>query len=228
MTAQSVSRSDKRPPPPRRRRLDGAARRATIVQAAIPVFATVGYEQARMSDIAARVGVTEPVIFQNFGTKAEVFAAALEQVSRQAITHLSELVQNCAGVEEFLRALLSTGHLEHLHTAPMFGVLFEDAHRLHFERGVRDALQRALARVADALTAILARGQAEGSIRTDVDARSLAWLVVSLIQARQFRRMFSPEQSQVLEDDLLNHVVAAISSESSWRGRRRQRHVGNS
>jgi AcrR family transcriptional regulator len=221
VTPQPTAPFGKRPSPPRRR-LDGAARRATIVQAAIPVFASVGYEQTRMSEIAARVGVTEPVIFQNFGTKAQLFAAALDQVSDSALAHLSELVQHYVGVQEFLRALLSAEHLEHLHTAPMFGVLFEDAHRLHFEAGVSRALQRALGRVADALTAILARGQAEGSIRIDVDPRSLAWLVVSLIQARQFRRRFAPEQSQALEDDLLDHVVATFSKAgSSGRGGRR-------
>ena len=64
---------------PTRRRLAAADRRATILDAAIPIFATAGYEQTRMSDVAACVGVTEPVIFQNFGTKAELFAAALDR-----------------------------------------------------------------------------------------------------------------------------------------------------
>src|SRR5260370_18219510 len=98
-------------PPPRRRRLDAAARRATILDAAIPVFATAGYEQTRMSDVAARVGVTEPVIFQNFGTKAELFAAALERVSERAAAHLSEMAVEHGRVHEWLRHLLGIPHL---------------------------------------------------------------------------------------------------------------------
>jgi AcrR family transcriptional regulator len=213
MTAPSAPPSDhgRRPP---RRRLDAATRRATILEAAIPVFASSGYDQTRMADIAARVGVTEPVIFQNFGTKAELFAATLEQVAEQAIAHLGQLLQKHPSIDEWLRSLLSSGHVDEVHTAPMFGVLFEDAHRLQFERGVSIALQRAIARVADALAHMLERGQAQGSIRNDVDASSLAWLVVSLIQARQFRRRFSPLPSQALEDDLVNGVLAAISSVS--------------
>jgi AcrR family transcriptional regulator len=195
---------------PRRRRLDAAARRATILDAAIPVFATEGYEQTRMSDVAARVGVTEPVIFQNFGTKAELFAAALDRVSDQAAAHLSELVAEHQRVPEWLRHLLAAEHLDHLHTAPMFGVLFEDAHRLQFEREVGAALQRSTARVAEAMAGILQRGQAAGSIRTDVSPIGLAWLVVSLIQARQFRRRFTPEPSAALESDLLAAVLATL------------------
>src|SRR5216683_3325429 len=77
--------------PSRRRRLDAATRRATILDAAIPFFATEGYEQTRMSDVAARVGVSEPVVFQNFGTKAQLFADALDRVSEQAAAHLGAL-----------------------------------------------------------------------------------------------------------------------------------------
>jgi hypothetical protein len=64
--------------------------------------------------------------------------------------------------------------------------------------------------VAEAMAAILQRGQAAGSIRTDVAPLSLAWLVVSLIQARQFRRRFTPEPSMVLEHDVLARVLDTV------------------
>jgi AcrR family transcriptional regulator len=196
---------------PRRRRLGAAARRATILDAAIPIFATTGYEQTRMSDVAARVGVTEPVIFQNFGTKAELFAAALERVSEQAAAHLADLAAQHRNVDEWLRHLLAAEHLDHLHTAPMFGVLFQDAHRLQFEPDVCAALHRSTAQVADAIAGLLQRGQTQGSIRKDVPPLSLAWLVVSLIQARQFRRTYTPGPSTVLERDLLTHILATCT-----------------
>jgi AcrR family transcriptional regulator len=199
---------------PGRRRLDAAARRATILDAAIPVFATAGYEQTRMSDVAARVGVTEPVVFQNFGTKAELFAAALDHVSEQAAAHMSVLAGAHERADEWLQHLLATDHLDRLHTAPMFGVLFEDAHRLQFEPNVSAALQHSSARVAEALAGVLQRGQMQGSIRGDVPPLSLAWLVVSLIQARQFRRRFTPEASGVLENDLLAHILDAVRGQT--------------
>jgi AcrR family transcriptional regulator len=195
---------------PRRRRLAAAARRATILDAAIPVFAAVGYEQTRMSDVAAQVGVTEPVIFQNFGTKAELFAAALERVSEQASDYLNDMAGKHASVDRWLRQLLASDHLDHLHTAPMFGVLFADAHRLQFDARVSAALQRSVAFVAEAMAGILRRGQREGSVRADVPPLTLAWLVVSLIQARQFRRTNSPEPSPVLEADLLGRNLEAF------------------
>jgi AcrR family transcriptional regulator len=208
---ESIDLDRERAQRPRRRRLPAAARRATILDAAIPVFATLGYEQTRMSDVAARVGVSEPVIFQNFGTKAELFAAALDRVSEQAAAHLSELLGEHQPVHKWLRRLLAAEHLDHLHTAPMFGVLFEDAHRLQFEPEVTAALLRSTTRVAEAIARILQLGQEKGSIRNDVPALSLAWLVVSLIQARQFRRRFTPEPSAVLEEALLTRILDITS-----------------
>ena len=205
---------------PLRRRLDAATRRATILDAAIPLFASAGYDKTRMSDVAARVGVTEPVIFQNFGTKAELFGAALQRVAAQSADYLSDLAAECANVCDWLAYLLSAEHLDRLHTAPMFGVLFADAHRLQSEAEVRAALERSIALVAEAMAAIVRRGQAEASIRADVPPLTLAWLVVSLIQARQFRRTYTPAPSATLESDLLARTVETLRPQTA-RGIRR-------
>jgi AcrR family transcriptional regulator len=71
-------------PPARRTRLPAAERRETILRAAAEVFAAAGYRAAKVSDVAAQVGVTEPVIFQNFGSKAALFAAVVERAAGEA------------------------------------------------------------------------------------------------------------------------------------------------
>src|SRR6266545_8414674 len=96
---------------PRRHRLNAASRSETILDAAVSLFASTGYEQTRMSAVAARVGVTEPVIFQNFGTKAELFAAALERVSSDAASYLSAMAEAGANVHDWLGQLLAADHL---------------------------------------------------------------------------------------------------------------------
>jgi AcrR family transcriptional regulator len=170
-----------------------------------------------MADVAARVGVTEPVIFQNFGTKAELFAAALERVSESAAGYLSDLAEEHADVHDWLCRLLAAEHLDRLHTAPMFGVLFADAHRLQLEPGVVEAMHRSVTRAAEVIAGILRRGQAEGSIRGDTPPATLAWLVVSLIQGREFRRAHTAEPSPALEDDLLARTLDALRPRADAR-----------
>jgi len=201
-----------------RRRLDAAARRETILEAAIPLFASAGYEQTRMAEVAARVGVTEPVIFQNFGTKAELFAVALERVSTDAARYLRDLAEERPNVHDWLGHLLAAEHLDRLHSAPMFGVFFADAHRHQLEASVGEAMHRCVTRQAEVIAGILRRGQTEGSIRDDTSPASLAWLVVSLIQAREFRRTHSAEPSPALEHDLLARTLDALRPQAPGQG----------
>ncbi|MCC6179347.1 MAG: TetR/AcrR family transcriptional regulator [Chloroflexi bacterium] len=175
------------------------------------LFATSGYAQTRMADVAARVGVTEPVVFQNFGTKADLFAAALDRVGEDAVGYVSAMAGEYADVRDWLGHLLASEHLDRLHTAPKFGVLFADAHRLHSEVSIGRAVHRCVTRVAEAIAVVLRRGQVEVSIRADVPPATLAWLVLSLIKARELRRSHSPEPSPVLEDDFLASILATVA-----------------
>ena len=76
---------------PSRRRLPAAERREPILRAAAQVFAQAGYRAAKVSDVAARIGVTEPVIFQNFGSKAALFAAVVERAAAEVRGSLDEM-----------------------------------------------------------------------------------------------------------------------------------------
>src|SRR5690242_15388083 len=75
----------------KRTRLPAAERRETILRAAAEVFAQAGYRAGKVSDVAARVGVTEPVIFQNFGSKAALFAAVVDRVPGHVQSELVRL-----------------------------------------------------------------------------------------------------------------------------------------
>ena len=91
-----------------RTRLPAAERRETILRAAAEVFAESGYRSAKVSDVAARVGVTEPVIFQNFGSKAALFAAVVERAAAEAKHSLDELAA-CPGPASGLLAHVLAG-----------------------------------------------------------------------------------------------------------------------
>ncbi len=58
-------------------RLTADERRAEIVRAALIEFAAGGFAGTSTSSIAARVGVSQPYLFQLFGTKRELFLATV-------------------------------------------------------------------------------------------------------------------------------------------------------
>jgi AcrR family transcriptional regulator len=73
----SPTRSARSPGSPRGPRLTADERRDAIVVAATEEFATGGLVGASTEAIARRVGVSQPYVFQLFGTKKELFLAVV-------------------------------------------------------------------------------------------------------------------------------------------------------
>ena len=54
-------------------------RRESVVEAALTEFATHGFEGASTDTIARNVGISQPYLFRLFGTKKQLFVAAVER-----------------------------------------------------------------------------------------------------------------------------------------------------
>jgi AcrR family transcriptional regulator len=178
---------------PRRTRLNAADRRASILTAATKVFAEVGYQRGTMSEVARRVGVSEPVVFQNFGSKAAVFAAVLDHAAEQMSASLRQWARQCPSIGAWLAELLAPGHLSQVHARGTLGVLFADAMALTAQPPVLDAAQRANRAVACTLSELLDLGRRDGSVRADLDPQAGAWWLMSLLASQGFRYSVAPD-----------------------------------
>lgn len=68
-------------------------RRAAIIAAAIRLFAERGFRGTTTRELAASVGVTEPVLYQHFKSKRELFRAIIEHKSREGLEQGSALLK---------------------------------------------------------------------------------------------------------------------------------------
>ena len=64
-------------------KLPAQERKAAIVDAAINLFAEKGFRGTTTRELAAIVGVSEPVLYQHFATKSELYAAIIESKSAE-------------------------------------------------------------------------------------------------------------------------------------------------
>ncbi len=191
----------------RRTRLPAAERRETILRAAAEVFSMTGYRAAKVSDVAARVGVTEPVIFQNFGSKAALFAAVVERAAAEAAASLDELAAQAGSAPGLLGHVLAgpghgppeqdsadagagTGRLHHAGAA--YGVLFADAAALAAEPELTEPARKALRAIAAHLADLIEHAQAHGGIDPGADPQAAAWLLLSVISAQRVRTAVMP------------------------------------
>jgi AcrR family transcriptional regulator len=181
----------------RRKRLSAEQRRASIVAAATDVFSEVGYRRGTMAEVARRVGVSEPVIFQNFGSKAAVFAAVLERATGRMSAAVQDRVAANGSVGAWLAELLAPGHLGRAHARDAHAVLFADAMSVTTEPEVREAIRQAHRKLARTIADLLARGQAEGSVRPNLDPQAAAWWLLSLLASQGFRSATMPDRRRL-------------------------------
>jgi AcrR family transcriptional regulator len=67
-------------------RMSAAARRETILDAAVEEFAAHGYENATTAGIAARAGISQPYVFRFFPRKKDLYIAVIDR-SASRILH---------------------------------------------------------------------------------------------------------------------------------------------
>jgi AcrR family transcriptional regulator len=204
-----------RPPP--RRRLPAAERREAILRAAADVFAQAGYRAARMSEVAARTGVTEPVVFQNFGSKAALFAAVIERAAAELRARLEDAAD--AGPADGLLAHVLSGHapwqrdqhaagMAPAHDGAAYGVLFTDAADLADDPELAGPARDAVRAVAAHLADLVRRSQAGGGVRPDADPGAVAWLLLSVLSARRLRAAVMPADLEPAVTALILDVLA--------------------
>jgi len=196
--------------PARRARLAPAERRASIIDAATEIFARAGYQKAKMSDVAKAVGVTEPVIFQNFGTKAALYVAVLERAEAHAQDAFEQhRTWHGAGARNTLAEILSPEHLDAMHTGAEHGVLFADAMSLIADPEIGEAARRAVGALATSLAALIEEGKRTGEFRGDLDAEAAAWSALSLMASYRFRLAVMPDRDR-LERSVLELQLKAL------------------
>jgi AcrR family transcriptional regulator len=202
---------------PRRTRLPAVERRETILRAAAEVFAAAGYRAAKVSDVAERVGVTEPVIFQNFGSKAGLFAAVVERAAAEARASLDDLAAGFGSPSGLLAHILGASPHDAgaEHPAAAYGVLFADATALTAEPALSGAARDAISAVAAHLADLIRRAQAAGEISAGTDPEAAAWLLLSVLSARRLRAAAMPDS---LEPAVAAITIQAISGAAGNRG----------
>src|SRR5262245_54155228 len=80
-------------------RLTADERRAEIVEAAVRAFAAGGLEGTSTEDIARIAGVSQPYLFRLFGTKRDLFLAAVGR----CFDRIGDTIEAAAGLETPLR-----------------------------------------------------------------------------------------------------------------------------
>ena len=76
---------------PPRTRMSSEERRAAIIHAACQIFADKGFRGTTTRELAAAVGVTEPVLYEHFKTKRDLYSEIIGEKAGEGLTILAGL-----------------------------------------------------------------------------------------------------------------------------------------
>lgn len=153
--------------PPPRRRADATENRARIVEAAREAV-TQSDGELKLNAVAKQAGVGQGTLYRHFPTREELLAEVYRQDVEELVAAAPALLAEHAPVEALVR---------------WFDRLVEYA---RVKRGVFAAVEagvwqglsaKSLGPIGDAVTALLDAGAADGTLRSDVDARDVVLLV---------------------------------------------------
>lgn len=152
-----------------RNRRDPENTRRALLEAGIGEFAAKGLAGARVDEIAARAGVNKQLVYHHFGTKEDLYAAALESVyagirAQERALHLADLAPR-----EAMERLVGFS-FDYLAAHPEFVALLNDENQ-HGARHVRASagLREMHSPLIGLVGETLARGAAAGVFRADLD-----------------------------------------------------------
>jgi AcrR family transcriptional regulator len=156
------------------------ANRARILAAATSEFAARGFKGASMDAIAARTATTRALINYYFGSKEKLYLAVLERVYAEIREAENELeLEHLTPVDAIRRIVEFTYdyYVEHEYFVRLV-VAENQAKGRHMKRF--PSLRTVNRPIVDMLGAVIARGQAEGVFRPDVDPIDIHMAIAAL------------------------------------------------
>ena len=147
-------------------------KRRLLLDAAVHVFARKGYHAARVGDIAEEAGVAYGLLYHYFSSKEEVLRSVFRETWRALITTIQSVGEGDDTPREQLRKVAEILLRSWKREPDLVRVLVLEVTRSSVLAGEMDGIVASFA----AIQQIIERGQADGSIRTDLDARLASYV----------------------------------------------------
>ena len=184
--------------------------RDQVLDRAMRVFWTRGYEAASIQHLVARMGIQRGSLYQTFGDKRGIFFAALDRYDQIATAKLLATLDAPGSgkdaIREFFRLKLELS----LEPGRPRGCLVTNstAELASRDRGAATKVGAALGRIEAAFHRAVVRAQKAGEIDRARSPRALARYLTSSAQGLSVMAKESPERA-VLED-IVNVTLAAL------------------
>jgi AcrR family transcriptional regulator len=195
-------------------------KRRLLLDAAVRVFARKGYHASRVGDIAEEAGVAYGLLYHYFQSKEEVLLTVFRETWRALIATIESVEQAGDPPPEQLRKVAEILLRSWRRDPDLVRVLVLEVTRSQHLPGEMDEIAASFAAIQE----IVERGQADGSIRNDLDARLTSYIfygaVEELLTGWVLGRLPDSEEDVArAERTLVEIVTGGLAPELATAGR---------
>jgi AcrR family transcriptional regulator len=156
-------------------RLPAAERRLALIETAIRVFSDGSYRGTTTAEIARAAGVSEPILYRHFGSKRDLYLAALDHVWGRARAQWERVLESTPNVREAFETM-GRDHVTIRDCKFQMAELWVQAlSEANEDPELRRELRRHMREVHDFVASVIRRGQAEGVLHPGRNADAEAW-----------------------------------------------------
>ncbi|MFQ5411710.1 MAG: TetR/AcrR family transcriptional regulator [Phycisphaerae bacterium] len=160
------------------RRMKAGARREQLLEASIECFAAHGYKGTSTARLARAAQISEPILYQHFKSKQDLFVSLIEQVGKEVIRGWRKAIAPLKSPMDQLRVLFRLNPaITDPRTAQLYRIIFMAQSEIN-EPEIEAALREHYEQYARFLTNVIKRAQRVHQVRRDVSANGLAWQLI--------------------------------------------------
>lgn len=168
-------------------------RRQQILDAATAVFARMGFEGARMDDIAEEAGVSKGALYLYYKSKDAIIATMLEFFFNQALKHIRSLATGEGSVTTQLLNLTHQLTREMDRMAALQPIALQFYAIAARQSSVRQHLRGYFASYRAIMEDMVQRGIAQGEFRTNVQPSEAAITMCALLEGLALLWVIDPQ-----------------------------------
>ena len=153
-------------------------KRRLILEAAVRVFAAQGYDAARVGDIAKEAGVAYGLVYHYYGSKDAVLEAVFREAWGRLMSAIAQATDSRKSPPEQLELVVKIVLRAWRDDPDLVRLLLREVTRSPHIQDELDEIGRAFR----GLQRIIESGQADGTLRAEVDAQMAAWLLYGALE----------------------------------------------
>ncbi len=187
-------------------------RQTQIIEASIEIISQKGIQGLTIKNLSKKIGISEPAIYRHFDSKTEILVTILNNFKEMA-TFLGGLMkENNSSATEKIEFMFSRIIDVFSETPSFISVIFSEE---IFKN--EDVLKKKIVEIMDMneqiVEQIIKKGQDKGEVRTDINCKNLALIVMGSLRFRVKQWDLKDNRGNLRKEgnDLINSLKIILS-----------------